>query len=78
MARYLYKCENEGCQNIFPVEFPFAKNQTLVYCDLCNSPARRYISKMVPFIYNASGFVGNKLGNRGIPRSAGELDTYVS
>jgi predicted nucleic acid-binding Zn ribbon protein len=76
MASYLYKCENKECQDIFPVDFPFAQNKTLVYCEMCNSPARRYIGKMVPFTYNMTGVVG-KIGKR-IPRSAGELDTYVS
>ena len=76
MADYPYKCTNEECQNIFAVKFPFAKNQTLVYCDVCNSPAKRYIGKTVPFMYNMTGIVG-KIGKR-IPRSAGELDTYVS
>lgn len=74
MTSYLYKCES--CNNIFPVEFPFAQNKPLVYCEECSSPARRYVNNSVPFVYKTTGFVG-KVGKR-IPRSAGELDTYVS
>jgi predicted nucleic acid-binding Zn ribbon protein len=64
MANYLYKCENVECQNIFPVEFPFGQNETLVYCRVCRSQARRYITKSVPFVYKADGFVGKIRGEK--------------
>ena len=57
MATYAYKCTDKNCENIFDMDFSMVEQKPLVYCPVCKTPAKRYITN--PYVkYNGYGWGG--------------------